>query len=145
MSIAPFVLDPNLDADTMVLGRFALCRVLLMNDARFPWLILVPEKLDLVEIIDLSEADQMQLMREIAAASQALKALFNPDKLNVGALGNRVRQLHVHVLARFVSDAAWQGPVWGAGQSQPYPPHMAGVTMDRMVAALKPHGLEESA
>jgi diadenosine tetraphosphate (Ap4A) HIT family hydrolase len=144
-SPSPFVLDPQLDADTMVLGRFRLSRVLLMNDARYPWLILVPQKPELAEIIDLSEPDQMQLMREIAAASQALKALFNPDKLNVGALGNRVRQLHVHVLARFVSDAAWPGPVWGVGQAQPYPPHMAGVTMDRLVAALKPLGLEESA
>jgi diadenosine tetraphosphate (Ap4A) HIT family hydrolase len=145
LSPSPFILDPRLDADTMVLGRFRLSRVLLMNDVRYPWLILVPQKPELAEIIDLSEPDQMQLMREIAAASQALKALFNPDKLNVGALGNRVRQLHVHVLARFVSDAAWPGPVWGVGQAQPYPPHMAGVTMDRMVAALKPLGLEESA
>jgi diadenosine tetraphosphate (Ap4A) HIT family hydrolase len=145
LSPSPFILDPRLDADTMVLGRFRLSRVLLMNDVRYPWLILVPQKPELAEIIDLSEPDQMQLMREVAAASQALKVLFNPDKLNVGALGNRVRQLHVHVLARFVSDAAWPGPVWGVGQAQPYPPHMAGVTMDRMVAALKPLGLEESA
>jgi diadenosine tetraphosphate (Ap4A) HIT family hydrolase len=145
LSPSPFILDPRLDADTMELGRFALSRVLLMNDARYPWLILVPQKPDLAEIIDLPWPDQMQLMREIAGASQALKALFNPDKLNVGALGNRVRQLHVHVLARFVSDAAWPGPVWGVGQAQPYPPHMSGVTMDRIAAALKPLGLEESA
>ncbi len=144
-SNSPFILDPHLDEDTMLLGHFALSRVLLMNDARYPWLILVPEKPDLAEIIDLSEHDQMQLMREIATASQALKALFNPDKLNVAALGNRVRQLHVHVLARFVSDAAWPGPVWGVGEAHPYPPHMAGVIMDRMLAALKPLGLEESA
>jgi diadenosine tetraphosphate (Ap4A) HIT family hydrolase len=138
-----FSLDPQLDADTMPLGRLPLSRVLLMNDARYPWLILVPEKPDLAEIIDLTEPDQQQLMREIAAASQALKSLFNPDKLNVGALGNRVRQLHVHVIARFVSDAAWAGPVWGVGQAQPYPPHMAGVTLDRIAGALKPFGLEE--
>ena len=90
-SNSPFIFDPHLDEDTMLLGHFALSRVLLMNDARYPWLILVPEKPDLAEIIDLSEHDQMQLMREIATASQALKALFNPDKLNVAALGNRVR------------------------------------------------------
>ena len=145
ISSAPFILDPRLDADTLVLGCFALSRVLLMNDARYPWLILVPQKPDLAEIIDLTVSEQMQLMREIAAASQALKTLFNPDKLNVGALGNRVRQLHVHVMARFVSDAAWPGPVWGVGQAQPYPPHMAGVTMDRILTALKPLGLEEIA
>jgi len=140
-----FSLDPNLDNDTLPLGRLALSRVLLMNDARYPWLILVPERPDLAEIIDLAEGDRQQLMREIAAASEALKALFNPDKLNVGALGNRVRQLHVHVLARFVSDAAWPGPVWGAGSAQPYPPHMAAVTGDRIAAALQPFGLREIA
>jgi len=138
-----FSLDPNLDNDTLPLGRLALSRVLLMNDARYPWLILVPERPDLAEIIDLAEGDRQQLMREIAAASEALKALFNPDKLNVGALGNRVRQLHVHVLARFVSDAAWPRPVWGVGQAEPYPPHMAAVTADRIAAALKPFGLRE--
>jgi diadenosine tetraphosphate (Ap4A) HIT family hydrolase len=140
----PFILDPNLDNDTILLGRLPLSRVLLMNDARYPWIILVPEKPDLAEIIDLTDGDRQQLMREIAAASEALKALFNPDKLNVGALGNRVRQLHVHVLARFLSDAAWPGPVWGVGQAQPYPPHMAAVTGDRIATALRPFGLRES-
>ena len=140
---SPFQLDPQLDADTLPLGRLGLCRILLMNDARYPWLILVPERGGLAEIIDLPEPEQMTLMREIAAASQALQALFNPDKLNVGALGNRVRQLHVHVLARFVSDQAWPGPVWGVGAAQPYPPHMAGVTMDRIADALRPHGLKD--
>jgi diadenosine tetraphosphate (Ap4A) HIT family hydrolase len=136
-----FVLDPRLDADTIPIGRLGLSRVLLMNDARYPWLILVPERPDLVEIIDLPPTDQAVLMEEIAAASAALKALYGPDKLNVGALGNRVRQLHVHVLARFESDAAWPGPVWGVGQAQPYPPHMAGVTADRIAGALASAGL----
>jgi diadenosine tetraphosphate (Ap4A) HIT family hydrolase len=136
-----FQLDPQLAADTAMLGKFALSRVLLMNDARYPWLVLVPEKADLAEIIDLAPADRQQLMTEISAASEALKALFNPDKLNIGALGNRVRQLHVHVLARFVSDEAWPGPVWGVGKAQPYPPHMAGVTMDRIEAELTKHGM----
>jgi diadenosine tetraphosphate (Ap4A) HIT family hydrolase len=140
-----FTLDLQLDADTIPIGRLALSRILLMNDARYPWLILVPEWPDLAEIIDLSEADRLTLMREIAAASEALKALYGPDKLNVGALGNRVRQLHVHVLARFQSDAAWPGPVWGVGQAQPYPPHMAGVTADRIAAALRPQGLKDIA
>jgi diadenosine tetraphosphate (Ap4A) HIT family hydrolase len=139
----PFTLDPRLDADSIPLGRLALSRVLLMNDASYPWLILVPERPDLAEIIDLTEADRATLMREIAAASEALKALYQPDKLNVGALGNRVRQLHVHVLARFVSDAAWPGPVWGVGEAAPYPPHMAGVTAARIAAALQPHGLKD--
>ncbi|MGL4243421.1 MAG: HIT domain-containing protein [Beijerinckiaceae bacterium] len=140
-----FALDPQLDAATIPVGRLALSRVLLMNDARYPWLLLVPEREGLAEFIDLPEADRMILMREIAAASEAIKSLYGPDKLNVGALGNRVRQLHVHVLARFTSDATWPGPVWGVGQAQPYPPHMAGVTADRIAAALKPHGLTEIA
>lgn len=140
-----FSLDPRLDADTLPLGRFALSRVLLMDDARYPWLILVPERPDLAEIIDLGEEDRAQLMREVAAASEALKALFSPDKLNVGALGNRVRQLHVHVIARFASDRSWPGPVWGVGEAQRYPAHMAGLTLERFAQALLPHGLRELA
>jgi diadenosine tetraphosphate (Ap4A) HIT family hydrolase len=136
-----FQLDPQLAADTDPLGRFSLSRVLLMNDSRYPWLILVPERTDMAEIIDLAPEDRQQLMAEITAVSEALKAAFNPDKLNIGALGNRVRQLHVHVLARFVSDEAWPGPVWGVGQARPYPPHMAGVTMDRIGAELAKLGM----
>jgi diadenosine tetraphosphate (Ap4A) HIT family hydrolase len=107
-----------------------------MDDARYPWLILVPERPDLAEIIDLDAAARHRLMDAIAAASTALTALYRPDKLNVGALGNRVRQLHVHVIARFVSDTAWPAPVWGVGEAVPYPPHMAGIAVDRMAAAL---------
>ncbi len=138
-----FQLDPQLDADTIPLGRLALSRILLMDDARYPWLILVPERPELAEIIDLDEAGRAELMREIAAASQVLKKVFNPDKMNVGALGNRVRQLHVHVLARFVSDQAWPGPVWGVGEARSYPPHMAGITIDRLRDALRPYGLKD--
>lgn len=114
------VLDPRLAADTISVGAFALSRVLLMNDARFPWLILVPARDGLREIIDLPVAERGRLMTEIAAASQALQAVARPDKLNVGALGNIVGQLHVHVVARRVGDAAWPGPVWGAGTAVPY-------------------------
>jgi diadenosine tetraphosphate (Ap4A) HIT family hydrolase len=138
-----FQLDPRLDADTIPLGRLTLSRVLLMNDARYPWLILVPERPDVTEIIDLSVADRVTLLHEVSAASEVLRSLYQPDKLNVGALGNRVRQLHVHVLARYQSDAAWPGPVWGVGEAQPYPPHMAGVTADRIITGLAAHGLRE--
>lgn len=115
-----FVLDPRLAADTISVGTFVLSRVLLMNDVRFPWLILVPARDGLREIIDLPAAERGRLMTEIAAASQALQAVARPDKLNVGALGNIVGQLHVHVVARRVGDAAWPGPVWGAGTAVPY-------------------------
>ncbi|MGL5137791.1 MAG: HIT domain-containing protein [Beijerinckiaceae bacterium] len=141
--MSAFVLDPRLDADTIPLGRLPLSRVLMMNDARYPWLILVPKRPELAEIIDLDATQRIQLMAEIAAASEALTAAHGPDKINVGALGNIVRQLHVHVIARFVSDEAWPGPVWGKGTAIPYPPHMAGVMIDRLVGELKKHGLQE--
>lgn len=131
-----FSLDPALDADTIPLGRLALSRVLLMNDMRFPWLILVPEKPNLAELIDLDAADRVILMEEITKASHALKRAFDPDKLNVAALGNRVRQLHVHVVARFVSDEAWPGPVFGVGAARPYPPHMQGMIADKLGAGM---------
>ena len=137
-----FTLDPQLVQLTHTIGRFSLSRVLMLDDARYPWLVLVPEIAGIEEIIDLSEADQQQLMKEIGSASRVVQKLYKPDKLNVGALGNRVRQLHVHVLARFVSDVAWPGPVWGVGQAQPYPPHMAGVTIDRFIEALQSEGLK---
>ncbi len=137
-----FLLDSHLEADTLCLGQLELCRVLLLNDARYPWLVLVPARPDLAEIIDLDDGGRQQLMQEIGAASEVLMALYSPDKLNVGALGNKVRQLHVHVIARFVSDEAWPGPVWGAGQARPYPPHMAGVIIDQLVDALSLRGLK---
>jgi diadenosine tetraphosphate (Ap4A) HIT family hydrolase len=140
---AAFTLDETLARDTYTLGRFPLCRVLMLNDARYPWLVLAPERADISEIIDLAAPDRALLMTEIAAASEAVRAAFAPDKLNVGALGNMVRQLHVHVIGRFVSDIAWPGPVWGHSPAVPYPAHMAGMTMDRFVKALRPFGFEE--
>ncbi len=91
-----------------------------MNDRRFPWLILVPEREAVREIHELSPADRAVLIEEIARASEALDRLFHPDKLNVGALGNVVPQLHVHVVARTAGDPAWPGPVWGSGAAVPY-------------------------
>lgn len=116
----PFALDPRLAADTIHLGDFALCRVLLANDARFPWLILVPRRAGLADLIDVAAEDRMLLTAEIDAAARALKATVGCDKLNVGALGNMVRQLHVHVIARTKDDEAWPKPVWGVGTPVPY-------------------------
>lgn len=92
-----------------------------MKDRRFPWLILVPEREGVREIHELAAADRAALIEEVARASSALARLFRPDKMNVGALGNVVPQLHVHVVARFASDPAWPGPVWGSGPAVPYP------------------------
>jgi diadenosine tetraphosphate (Ap4A) HIT family hydrolase len=136
MSDPGFAVDPALAADSLTLGRLALSRVLLINDARFPWLVLVPERAGAVELVDLVGADRAILMDEIATTCHALKRMYAPDKLNVAALGNRVRQLHVHVIARFVSDAAWPNPIWGSGPAAPYPAHALGVTADRIADAL---------
>lgn len=131
-----FELDARLAADSYPLGDWPLCRVLLMDDARFPWLILVPRRAGLVEIIDLAPAERALLIEEIARAQAALSRVTQPDKLNLGALGNVVRQLHVHIVARFVSDPAGPGPVWGVGERKPYPAHMAGALIDRLQKAL---------
>jgi len=115
-----FALDARLEADTVALGDLALCRVLATKDARFPWLVLVPRRAGAVEIADLSPPDRAALIEETAAAATALKTETQADKINVGALGNLVAQLHVHVVARRRGDAVWPGPVWGSGPARPY-------------------------
>lgn len=116
----PFTLHPALARDTVEITRLPLCRVLLMKDRRFPWVILVPEREALREIHELSREDRARLIEEVATVGEAMKRLYQADKLNVGALGNVVPQLHVHVVARFERDAAWPGPVWGSGAAFPY-------------------------
>jgi len=101
-------------------GDLALCRVLLMNDARFPWIILVPRRAGARELTDLSPEDQATLLAEIGAASRAMQRLIHPHKLNTAAIGNVVAQLHIHIVARFEDDAAWPAPVWGHGAREPY-------------------------
>jgi diadenosine tetraphosphate (Ap4A) HIT family hydrolase len=113
-----FALHPQLAADTVEVTRLGLCRVLLSNDATYPWLILVPEIDGLRDLHDLPPGENARLMDEVRRASRALQTLFTPDKINVAALGNQVPQLHVHVIARHKGDPAWPKPVWGAA-----PPH----------------------
>ncbi|HET9211518.1 MAG TPA: HIT family protein [Thermoanaerobaculia bacterium] len=132
----PFTLHPTLARDTVEVARLPLCRALLMNDRRFPWLILVPEREAAREIHELSSADRAVLIEEIAQASEALESLFHPDKLNVGALGNIVPQLHVHVVARAAGDPAWPGPVWGSGAAVPYSEGEIEEARARLAAAL---------
>ena len=115
-----FRLASRLEADSHFLADWTLCQVRLMDDARFPWLVLVPRRPGLEEWTELSPEDSAQLAQEIGKAGQALARMFAPTKLNVGALGNIVRQMHVHVIARFETDAAWPGPVWGQGTRTPY-------------------------
>ena len=106
-------LHPQLERDTRLLGDLPLSRVLVIDDANYPWLLLVPRRPDLVELIDLDEVERAQLMTEIAMVARALKEVTQCDKLNIAALGNVVPQLHVHLIARRKGDAAWPKPVWG--------------------------------
>lgn len=110
---AEWSLHPQLARDTINIGDLPLCRALVINDANYPWLLLVPRRQGMVELIDLGEVERAQLMTEIARVAGALKDVTRCDKLNIAALGNVVPQLHVHIIARRHGDAAWPRPVWG--------------------------------
>ncbi|UTW55560.1 HIT domain-containing protein [Kordiimonas sp. SCSIO 12610] len=112
--MSDFTLHPQLVSDCDIVGELPLSLVLLMNDANYPWVILVPKRHNIREMYQLSEGDRAQLMKEISTASEVIQKLFKADKMNVGALGNMVPQLHVHIIARHENDAAWPNPVWGA-------------------------------
>ncbi|MDH5633793.1 MAG: HIT domain-containing protein [Gammaproteobacteria bacterium] len=114
------MIHPTLQADCFVLGHLPLSYVLLMDDARYPWLILVPDRRDVREIYQLSSDDQVQLARESAQVGEGIMALFQGEKLNIAALGNMVPQLHIHHVVRYSGDQAWPGPVWGKGTRLPY-------------------------
>ena len=120
-----FVLHEQLQADTLPVGRLSLSRLRLMNDATYPWLILVPERTAVSELFDLDATDRAALIEEVALVSRALTAMLQPDKLNVAAIGNIVPQLHVHLVARFRSDPVWPAPVWGRTPPHPYTPAAA--------------------
>ncbi|USG62838.1 HIT family protein [Sneathiella marina] len=115
-----FDLHPQLARDTVPVLDLPVCRVLLMKDSRYPWVILVPQQADLTELHDLDTRSYTAVMAEIRQASQLMAALFSAHKINIGALGNMVPQLHIHVIARQQGDAAWPGPVWGVGTARPY-------------------------
>ena len=120
-----FVLDQRLVQDTLPVGDFPLCRLLLSNDAQYPWFILVPRRADISEVFQLSDDDQVQLWKETTAVSSTLQQLFSADKMNVAALGNVVSQLHMHVIVRRKSDIAWPAPVWGKQAAVPYAANQA--------------------
>ncbi|HEX3897072.1 MAG TPA: HIT family protein [Rudaea sp.] len=132
-----FALDPQLQADTQPVGDLLFSRVLLMDDARFPWLILVPRIAGLRELIELSADDQKRLLDDINRAAHVLHAIENPDKLNIAMLGNVVSQFHVHVIARFARDAAWPKPVWGVGERTRYSAYELRRYADEMAVALQ--------
>ena len=130
-----FALHPRLAEDGIELGRFTLCRVLLMNEQRYPWLILVPERAGIREIYELEEADQQQLLRESSMTARQLQQRCQADKLNVAAIGNLVPQLHVHHVARYRDDAAWPAPVWGRFPPTPYSPTALAEVMEKLALA----------
>ena len=127
-----FELDPRLAADTAFVADWPLSRLLLMEDARFPWLILVPRRPRLSELDELRDAEQILLLQEIHRAMALLRHVAPCDKINLGALGNVVRQLHVHVVARRVGDAAWPEPVWGKGAAVSYAADMRERRIDQL-------------
>jgi diadenosine tetraphosphate (Ap4A) HIT family hydrolase len=131
-----FALDERLAADTAEILCWPLSLVLLMNARQWPWLILVPRRQGLREIHDLASADRVQLVEEIARAGRCLDRLFKPTKINVGALGNLVPQLHVHVVARSADDPVWPRPVWGAMAPEPCSPDMLQARIAQLRAAL---------
>ena len=135
MSQAAFSLDPRLGADTLPLAEWPLCQVLLINDARFPWLVLVPRRAGVSEILDLAADDRRQLSAEIDRAAAALRRTVPCQKLNIGALGNVVAQLHVHVIARTKTDAVWPKPVWAQGVAESYDEAVSADLIRRLRAA----------
>ncbi len=110
-----FILDRRLEGDSFEVTTLGLCQVRLMNNKKFPWLLLIPERANASEWIDLTRDEQHMLSDEIMVVSHLLQALVTPDKLNIATLGNQVSQLHIHVIARYKHDAAWPNPVWGQG------------------------------
>lgn len=118
--MSAFELDGRIDRDSALVKTLGLCQLRIQNDSRWPWLVMVPQRAGMTEIFDLSPADQALLLAEVTKVGAALKQATGATKVNIAAIGNIVRQLHVHVIARFEGDANWPGPVWGFGQAVPY-------------------------
>lgn len=133
-----FALDPRLEQDTLHMGDFPLCRLLLMNDAHYPWFILVPRREEVSELFQLDEADQRSLWRETNLLAEVLKDTFKADKMNVATLGNVVGQLHMHVIARRRNDASWPAPVWGRQPALPYTEEGVKEVRDKLKLVLNP-------
>ena len=136
-----FPLHKRLQEDTFQLGSLSLSRVLLMNDSSFPWLILVPDREGIREIHELSAYDRSVLVEEISVSSKIVQMLFAPEKINIGALGNLVPQLHVHIVGRFRSDRSWPGPVWGSGPGRPYAADALSGISSRIIHAFQQKGV----
>ncbi len=131
-----FALHDRLEADTFFITDLTHCRVLLMNDSHYPWLVLVPRYRDLRDLHDLPADKLAEVMEEVRKASEVLVQDFGAFKINVGALGNMVPQLHIHVVARFEEDPAWPAPVWGAHPARPYSEEQSAKLKSSLEAAI---------
>ena len=136
MSETGFALDPRLAADWLAVGDLPLSRLMIKRDCRLPWFILVPRRAGAVEIHRLGAEDQQQLFAETMQVAEMIEATFPCDKLNIGALGNIVSQLHVHLVARRVGDFAWPGAVWGVGAAEPWQADALETTLARVRTAM---------
>ena len=134
--MSDFVLDPRLDRDSTLLMKLGLCQLSLMEDARWPWVLLVPQRSGISEMFDMTPLDQTMLTFETAIAAKAVKEASQCLKINIGALGNNVRQFHLHIIARNEGDPAWPGPVWGHGQATPWTPGARSTFIERLLEAL---------
>ena len=134
-----FQLHPQLAADCIALGRFDLCRLLLMNDSQYPWFILVPEIADIREIFQLSKDQRGLLQEESCFLAKQMSQLFNADKMNIAAIGNLVPQLHIHHVARYRNDKAWPAPIWGKFSPVPYTSGQLEERLNQVKARLGPN------
>lgn len=134
--MSDFVLDPRLERDSKPLIKLGLCQLRLMLDSRWPWVLLVPQRNGISEIFDMTPLDQTMLTFETAIAAKALKQATGCLKINVGALGNQVRQFHLHIIARDEGDPAWPGPVWGHGEAIAWTPDARTEFTERLLEAL---------
>ncbi|WP_163558413.1 HIT family protein [Halomonas sp. NO4] len=131
-----FEADPRLVEDSYPVTELPLCQLRLMDDARFPWLVLIPRRPGVSELFELDPTDQQQLWHEATRVGESLLRLCQGDKLNVASLGNMVAQLHVHVVVRHRGDAAWPGPVWGHGKAEPYDLDALAAMRDHLLARI---------
>lgn len=117
-----FTVDPELEKNSLLIADLELSRLYVKDDKENPWFVLVPRKINAVELVDLTHEEQCMLMEEVSMVSEFLKTYYQPKKINIGALGNIVRQLHIHVIARFENDRTWPQALWGSTPNDHFEP-----------------------
>lgn len=132
-----FQLHPRLQQDCINIGRFELCRLLMMNDSQYPWFILVPEIADIKEIYQLARPERTLLMEESSYLAKNLQQIYKADKMNIATIGNIVSQLHVHHIVRYQTDSAWPAPIWGKSVAVSYTEQQISDTLTRLKNCLR--------